>query len=112
MKSEFEVQLRTHLLSAERNIDPQMAGQLTAARKRALNTTANPWVNRFRKAVWPTAGMALASALVVMVILMPLSPHQIPDKLAVDNQGNDSLELLENLDFYYWLAENESNLRS
>lgn len=112
MKSEFEVHLRKHLLSAERDVDPQMAERLTAARKRALNIPVNPWVSRFRKAVWPTAGMVLASALVVTVILMPLSPRQIPDKLAVDNQGSDSLELLENLDFYYWLAENESNLRS
>ncbi len=112
MKSEFEVQLRKQLLSAERDVDPQMAERLTAARKRALNIPVNPWVSRFRKAVWPTAGMVLASALVVTVILMPLSPRQIPDKLAVDNQGSDSLELLENLDFYYWLAENESNLRS
>lgn len=113
MKSEFEIQLRAQLLNAEREVDPQVIEQLTATRKRALNTyRITPWVSRLRKAVWPTAGVVLASALVVMVIVMPLSPRQIPDTLAVDNQGSDSLELLENLDFYYWLAENESNLRS
>jgi hypothetical protein len=111
MKMSFERELKEKLVSIEQNIDPQMHRKLSAARKDIVVGSKSNFGGRLRKLLWPAVGMALASSLVFVVVLMPLRQAPGFDSFVVDDPGSESFEILEDLDFYYWLAENESNMR-
>ena len=51
--------------------------------------------------------MALASIL-LLVLALPLSPL---GPTAANEYVSDNLELYDDLEFYYWLAESEQDLR-
>jgi len=110
MKTEFEQSLQSDLRHGEQAVDAGHLQQLASFRQQALgplssNATQAP--RRLRRFLWPTAGMALASIL-VLVLAMPFSPF---GPTASNEYLSDNLELYDDLEFYYWLAENEQDLR-
>ncbi|MBL4783174.1 MAG: hypothetical protein JKX92_13105 [Porticoccaceae bacterium] len=108
MKTEFEQELQTHLRRSEQLVGVGDNARLSAIRRQALDaqltTTRAP--RRIRRLLWPAAGMALASLLVLVFIspLSSLAPTPSHEYLS------DNLELYDDLEFYYWLAENEQGL--
>ena len=110
--NKFEIQLKDELTRIETDIDPDITQQLTIARQKAIDSHTKPcWARYAKQILWPAAGMVMASFLVFMVVLGPTSPLPTHDKLVVDEKNMDNIELLEDLDFYYWLSENEAGLR-
>ncbi|MBQ0721038.1 MAG: hypothetical protein KBT88_03635 [Gammaproteobacteria bacterium] len=110
MKTEFEQGLQNDLRHGEQAIDTQQMARLSALRQQALHvqpasTTAMP--RRLRRLLWPSAGMALASIL-VLVLTLPFSPFSATSS---NEYLSDNFELYEDLEFYYWLAANEVDVR-
>ena len=106
MKTEFEKSLQSDLRHSEQAVDAEHLQQLAGVRQLALEN-ATPAPRRLRRFLWPTAGMALASIL-VLVFAMPFSPL---GPTAANEYLSDNLELYDDLEFYYWLADNEQDLR-
>lgn len=106
MNTKFEQRLQSDLRHSEQAIDAEHLQQLAGFRQQALeNTTlARRHLRRF---LWPGAGMALAS-LLLLVLALPLSPL---DPSAANEYLSDNLELYDDLEFYYWLADSEQDLR-
>lgn len=111
MKNAFEKQLMDDLRSTENNLDPAIKRQLIAGRKKAVDSHQGAWHQRLQWAIWPATGMVTASVLMFMILLSPLSPLPLHDTLIVDEQSSESIDLLDDLDFYYWLSEHEEELR-
>ena len=106
MNTKFEQNIQSDLRHSEQAIDVEHLQQLSGFRQQALESTTRA-PRRFRRYLWPAAGMALASIL-VLVIALPLSPL---GPTAANEYVSDNLELYDDLEFYYWLADNEQNLR-
>ena len=103
----FESNLREDLHAIEQNTRAPEVFRLAQARNRAL-TQERPKAAFF----WPALGATLASALMVALLVTP--DYWLPNNQLVDGVTNDDLlfeitedniELYEELDFYYWLAE-------
>lgn len=106
MKTKFEQSLQSDLRHSEQTIDAEHLQQLVGFRRQALeNATLAPC--RLRRFLWPTAGMALASILVLVLVV----PFSSLGPAAPNEYVGDSLELYDDLEFYYWLADNEQDLR-
>jgi len=110
MKTQFEQDLQTRLRLSEQTIDTENLTQLADIRQQTLDLQLTSKTNpphRCRHFSWPTAGMALASLLVI-VLATPLSPFTSPSSI---EYLSDNVELYDDLEFYYWLAENEQSFR-
>lgn len=95
------------------SLDDATRSRLAAARHRALDAVPapgrSPWL--------PAGGLALASLLAIAVIVGRLQPAGPDAELLAEllEDGPDlelvgaieDLELLEDLDFYYWLEETQ-----
>ena len=110
MKTEFEQNLQSDLRHSEQLVDSVQLQQLAAVRQQAIEAMpANVALprHRLRRLLWPTAGMALASVL-LLVLALPFSPF----KPTLSNESlSDNRELYDDLEFYYWLADSEEDLR-
>jgi len=107
MKTEFEQNLQSDLRHSEQLADLPQLQQLAAIRQQALEAMpANVALprHRLRRLLWPTAGMAAASIL-LLVLALPFKPMLSNESLS------DNRELDDDLEFYYWLADNEADLR-
>jgi hypothetical protein len=117
----FEQRARELYLEAAQRIDPATTGRLRAARRQALTAAQAP---RHHTARWliPTGAFA-AIALAALMVWQPL-PHRAPspttqvanatdatpdldNELPPDADKTDP-NLYQNLDFYGWLAANNS----
>ncbi len=110
MKTEFEQGVQSDLRHSEQLVDADQLRQLAAFRQQALEAMlANVALprHRLRPLLWPTAGMALASIL-LLVLALPFSPFK---PTLLNESLSDNRELYDDLEFYYWLAENEEDLR-
>lgn len=106
MKTKFEQSLQNDLRHSEQSVDAKHLQQLASFRQQALEgATLAP--RRLRRFLWPTAGMALASIL-LLVFALPLPPL---GPTAANEYVSDNLELYDDLEFYYWLADSEQDLR-
>ena len=117
----FEQRARELYLEAAQRIDPATAGRLRAARREALAATQS---RQHHTARWliPTGAFA-AIALAALMVWQPL-PHRAttasPQMANAADQGADldnelppdadktDPNLYQNLDFYGWLAANDS----
>lgn len=99
--SDFEMKMRDILRSSEQEVDDSTARALAAARKQALSKASKYHLPRF---LMPTAGMALASLLALVLVYSPDIYHddsrQTPDELLL----SENADLYEEMDFYNWLA--------
>lgn len=100
-------------------LDAQRLSRLNQARHRALERLDQPrsllaWLRSPLAARWLPGGVALASvALLTFTLVQPAAPPA-PPALAQDSTSafetlalHDDLELLDDLDFYEWLARQE-----
>lgn len=111
MKTELENRLKETVMALEQDVGKSESAALNAVRARALNEYRQPLFSAVQRKMWPAASMVAASVLILMVVLAPSPERQINNQLVVDVQGADNLELYEDLEFYYWLAEDDANLR-
>ena len=98
-----EEQLATQLRSFENNINSETLKELEQRRQLALHAGSRSFLRRW---ALPSASAAFASALLLMVFLLP----QLPGIPGLSNDSrvesfSENIELYENLEFYSWLAE-------
>ncbi|HEV2681993.1 MAG TPA: hypothetical protein VGV14_15925 [Rhodanobacter sp.] len=106
---------------AAQRIDPATAGRLRAARRQALESTRAPAHHTARWLI-PTGAFA-AIALAAMMVWLPLPKHVTSPSIQAVSATDPSVEqdndlppdadktdpnLYQNLDFYGWLAANNS----
>ncbi len=106
--SDFEKTIQSELQDSELHLPPDINEQLQTIRRAAL-ATPEPWW-RLRRILWPTTGMALAS-LVAVVLILNTDPGADNRQPAANEKYSDNFDLYENLDFYYWLATGENDVR-
>lgn len=121
----FEQRARALYQEAAQRIDPVTAGRLRAARRTALEAaTGQPAVHTRARVLLPVGALA-AMALAALVIWQP-APRQAegnaPAAMATATEqdaeqlppGADKADpgLYQNLDFYSWLAANDSGDQS
>lgn len=97
--------LREVLRRSEQELDAATIQQLNSARTRALNAE-KPRIPRF---FVPVTGMAVATAFALILVLSPAT--QDPSLNQDDMLISEGLDLYEDMDFYYWLANEENNLQ-
>ncbi|WP_233843374.1 DUF3619 family protein [Dyella sp. 2HG41-7] len=119
---QFEQRARALYQEATQRIDPVTAGRLRAARRTALEAASAHASPHHRARVLVPAGALAAIALAALMIWQPL-PHSQPEhnpQAAVASEQQDSEYLppeadktdpglVQNLDFYSWLAANDSS---
>ncbi|HWU75450.1 MAG TPA: hypothetical protein VN043_03015 [Rhodanobacter sp.] len=117
----LEKRARALYLEAARRIDPATAARLRTARRQALESTHSA---AFKPARWLLpAGACAAIALAAMTIWQPAPQHRagsltqtagvLDGNVNVDNElppdaDQTDPNLYQNLDFYDWLAANNS----
>lgn len=111
MNTDFEHKLRADLLAMENEPGSLVTTQLNAAKRRALSNTRQSRFANLRLIAWPAVGMTLATVLTFVLVFNPAVPLPGINTLVIDEKNIDNLELIEDLDFYYWLADTEMNLR-
>lgn len=121
----FETRARALYLEASRQLDPVTAGRLRAARRTALEAAQAPEHHHRARVLLPVGALA-AVALAALIIWQPgpQQPSEVTQPTttaAVANQTNEQDNelppgadntdpgLYQNLDFYGWLAANESS---
>lgn len=113
--SQFEQALQQDLYSLETRADAQDIFALAQARNQALAQSRSP----SQKLLWPTLGASLASVFFAVLLVngpswQMFNPTE-SDGLFTDPDSSillsefdaDSIELYEDLDFYYWLADTD-----
>lgn len=119
----LERRARALYREAGRRIDPATAGRLRAARREAMAATAAPAHARLVRRLMP-AGAFAAIALAVLMVVSPVSRDSAPAQGASNVQtveadgdlppdlNNTDPSLMQNLDFYDWLATNDASQAS
>ena len=107
MSDHIEQQLQKTMRDCERDTSISESMALAEARRNALQQKKQPLL-RF---AWPTA-FSLACALLIAIFITPISENNTVAKpfsaeLLLDEEGSDTLELYQELEFYYWLAQSE-----
>lgn len=116
----FEQRARGLWRAAAQRIDPATAGRLRAARRKALEPSPASTHHTIRWLI-PTGAFAVI-ALAAMMVWQPLPQHHIAtatqavhaaDPADLDNDlppdaDKTDPNLYQNLDFYGWLAANDS----
>ncbi len=101
--NDFEKQMQNVLRRSERELDTETAQHLAQARITALNAASKMRMPRF---FVPATGMALASVLAVVLVLSPgVQDYPANQEETLLSEG---LDLYEDMDFYYWLADEEN----
>jgi len=117
----LERRARALYREASRQIDPATAGKLRAARREALAATAAPAHARFARMLVPAGAFAAIAVAALMVFSprdsVPLPPAGAAQTLEADGDlppdlSNTDPSLMQNLDFYDWLATNDASQAS
>ena len=106
----FLQQVRQQLDESENHLDAATRSRLTQIRSAALESAAEPKA----KWLWPVPVMALSSAAIVAVVSVSLSVNTVTvQNSSLDDLPlltiNDSFELLNDVEFYQWLEDQNSN---
>jgi len=107
---DFENKMRDVLRSSERKLDANTTHRLAQARSEALKSVSTKW--RMPRFLMPATGMALASVIALVLVLSPnLQNNQTSPLKQEEILLSEGIDLYEDMDFYYWLAAEESNLK-
>ncbi|RDS82387.1 hypothetical protein [Dyella psychrodurans] len=120
---QFEKRARALYQEATQSLDPVTAGRLRAARRTALQAATGHASPHHRARVLLPVGALAAMALAALMIWQPTpKPHSNngnptaamatatePDNDLPPGADNGDPGLYQNLDFYSWLAANNSN---
>lgn len=101
--NDFEKQMQKVLRSSERELDTETTQRLVQSRINALNAASKRRMPRF---FVPATGMALASVLALVLVLSPSVQHYPSNQEEI--LLSEGLDLYEDMDFYYWLADEEN----
>lgn len=105
---DFERQMQAVLRSSEYDLDMETSQSLANARAEALKGLKKPLGRRF---FMPMTGMALASIVAVVLVLSPNLKNEAPSmQNSSEVMFSESIDLYEDMEFYSWLASNDSNL--
>ncbi len=117
----LETRARELYHEAARQIDPATAGRLRAARRQALESARSPSRQPVRWLI--PAGACAAIVLAAMMVWRPLPHHAATPAMQAASTAGGAAEpdsdlppdaeqtdpnLYQNLDFYGWLAANDS----
>jgi Tfp pilus assembly protein PilN len=104
---EFETQMRDVLRRSERELDTDTVQHLAQARSHAMNAAASK-----RRFFMPVTGMALASVVALVLVLSPNFQDNQTTPLSNDEMLlSEGIDLYEDMDFYYWLASENNELK-
>ncbi|HUA79404.1 MAG TPA: hypothetical protein VL997_03455 [Dyella sp.] len=119
---QFEQRARALYQEAAQSVDPVTAGRLRAARRTALEAASAHASPHHRARVLVPVGALAAIALAALVIWQrapqPQPEHNQQASVASEQQDSEYLPpeaektdpgLYQNLDFYSWLAANDSS---
>lgn len=98
--TDFESNLRSQLRSTELQLDTHTLQSLRSAREQAI---ASRPLLRTPRVLLPLGGMTLASIAIFFLVFAPL---QMPTDQVHESRASQSGEV-QDLDFYYWLAETQ-----
>lgn len=128
MNDELEQKLQQQLRASEDNLDAPTLARLHAARNRALETAGGQRIPRWSGA-WLTAAAAGVAAVALFINLrQPADQEQIAaaelestllavaggdeivspvaeQPITEENGATETMDLLDNLDFYEWLSQ-------
>lgn len=107
MNDSFERELGGALRRGEAQMDAATRAELARIRRQAIRVSGGKFWFAHRAWAWPTAGVALAS-LVLMVFALFHQPNGAGS--SAPEQLSNNIDLYENLDFYYWLTEPDSGM--
>lgn len=106
---EFETQMRDVLRHSERELDTDTTQYLAQARSYAMSTASKRKSPRF---FMPVTGMVLASVVALVLVLSPNIRDNQATPLSNDEiLLSEGIDLYEDMDFYYWLASENNNLK-
>lgn len=105
MKDSFEQELGRELRQSEARLDAQTRAELARIRRKALSPDHGKFW--FARRTWSTAGVAMASVAVMVFALLHQPNGAGP---GTPEQLSNNIDLYEDLDFYYWLAEPDSGM--
>ena len=105
--SELEAKTQNLLRQSEQALESDVARQLKQVRQRALSKKQKE--SRLPSFLIPATGMALASLVALVLVYSPTGSIYNNDNEVL---ANENIELYEELDFYYWLASQESHIKS
>lgn len=103
-ETEVLKRVRAELDRDVRDLDELTVARLRAARHRALDARPH------RKLWWAAAGLTATAATAALVAILVVSPAPAPPASGLEHMellAEADLEMLENLEFYRWLAERQ-----
>jgi hypothetical protein len=115
---QFEQRARASYQEAMHSIDPVTAGRLRAARRTAIEAATVQASPHHRVRVLLPVGALAAMALAALMVWQPSPQPDGKQVVAAEPQENEYLPpeadkadpgLYQNLDFYSWLAANDSD---
>ncbi len=93
------------------NLDAATASNLRKARNRALEQIDRKPLSSWKKWSLPLAGMAAASIVIMLAILIHKQPVEIATSIGIEDVeilvSNESPDFYADLDFYIWLTEED-----
>ncbi|MDG2501497.1 MAG: hypothetical protein P8M77_03815 [Porticoccaceae bacterium] len=103
--------LQKDLQELENNTQARDIFRLAQARNKALSQSSP----KQRKSFFPVLGASMASILLVSFFFFQEAPTSLNDEFISDlnpeeplfEMDDENLDLYEDLDFYYWLANND-----
>ena len=105
----FENELHDKLRRSEQNIDPDTARRLSQNRNHVISQAASP--GNWWSQLTVTKGLALASVLAFAVVLYPTMVSNPLEPVSGGNfLSSESDDLYEDIDFYLWMANSETDL--
>lgn len=92
------------------HLDPQVQSRLAGMRRTALDAGERPRIEWRRWFTLPVTGWAMAAVLVIVLMVYLQQPGSVPAELDDIEllAAEDNLEFYDSLEFYAWLAEEES----
>ncbi len=105
--NEFEKSIRGQLRSAERDLDPDTVAALSTMRKDILAHAGKRHLPRF---FVPAFSMAMASVVAMILVFSPATDNT--DQVSPSSPKlSENIEIYEDMDFYYWLAQAGDDLK-
>ena len=111
--TQWAEQAALQLRAAERDIDPDTAAKLQAARARAIDAAPAAPSNRGWIPGILGAGAAAAAFVITVLVYSPgeTTPDILPLLDETEMAAAQDAELLENLEFVAWMMENDDELQ-
>lgn len=113
LDGEFEQRTRAAFQTSVAGLDGRTRSRLNQARQKAIAAAGHPSRQRWPRRVLPAGG--LVAAAVCAFVLQFGSAHrsaQSPEALALDDleivSDADSVDLMQDIDFYAWMPANDA----